>query len=78
MKNHFNNVWIILFLCVVAVTAFICYNVGKSEVYQAQYNYYEKTEALLDSINNWDESFMDTVMETDAYYEYELAKQEIK
>lgn len=78
MKNHFNNVWVILFLCVVAITSFICYNVGKSEVYKAQYNYYEKTEALLDSIYNWDESFMDTVMETDAYYEYEVAKEEIQ
>lgn len=78
MKNHFNSIWLILFLCAVAITSFICYNVGKSEVYKAQYNYYEKTEALLDSIYNWDESFMDTVMETDAYYEYELAKEEIQ
>lgn len=78
MKNHFNSIWLILFLCTVAITSFICYNAGKSEVYESNYNYYEKTEALLDSIYNWDESFMDTVMETDIYYEYELAKENMQ
>lgn len=71
-QKHFNR----LPVNYIIVVGFACYNAGKSTVYEEDYNYFEKTEALLDSINNWDESFMDTVMETDAYYEYELAKEE--
>lgn len=44
----------------------------------AEKEYYNKTEALLDSINTWHESFMDTVMETDVYYEYEVARENLK
>lgn len=44
---------------------------------EVQHQYIVKTEALLDSINNWDETFMDTVMETDAYYEYEIAREKL-
>lgn len=51
---------------------------SETEEEYEDYEYYEKTEALLDSINNWDNSFMDTVMETDAYYEYEVAKQNLQ
>lgn len=70
------NIIIIALAAIIAVLAsFIGYNAGKSHVYSEREEYYIHTEALLDSINNWDESFMDTVMETDAYYEYELAKE---
>lgn len=68
---------IVLFLLIIGLFSFASYNAGKSTVYSQQNEYYEKTEALLDSINNIDESFMDTVMETDAYYEYETAKENI-
>lgn len=68
---------VLLLLFIIVVTGFACYNAGKSAVYEEDYKYFEKTEALLDSINNWHESFIDTVMETDAYYEYELAKEEM-
>lgn len=61
-----------------AALGFACYNAGKSSVYSAQFEYQEKTEALLDSIYSWDNSFIDTVMETDVYYEYELAKEAIQ
>lgn len=54
---------------------FVGYNMGKSHAYFASNEYYNRTEALLDSINNWDESFMDTAMETDTYYEYERARE---
>lgn len=73
-----NIIKIILFLLIAGCISFASYNAGKSTVYSQDYEYYEKTEALLDSINNWDNSFMDTVMETDAYYEYEVAKQNIQ
>lgn len=50
----------------------------KIEVIQAYNDYYNQCEALLDSINSWDESFMDTIVETDAYFEYEVAKSRVK
>ena len=56
---------------------FTCYNAGKSSVYSEDNNYYEKTEELLDSIYEWNEPFMEAVMETNTYYEYEVAKYEI-
>lgn len=42
-------------------------------------NYYEKTETLLDRISTWygHKEFQDSIMETDAYFEYELAKEEL-
>lgn len=64
-------------ISVLLIMGFACiasYHAGKSSVYAQDYEYYEKTEALLDSINNWHESFMDTVMESDVYYEYEVAR----
>ena len=67
----------VLLLVIIMVVIGLAYNAGKRAVYEKDYKYYKKTEALLDSISNWDESFMDTVMETDAYYEYELAKYEL-
>ena len=62
-------------IIIITLACFASYNAGKSSVYKAENNYYNKVEELLDSINNWDESFMDTVMETDTYYEYEIARE---
>lgn len=73
-----NIIKVILFLLMIGFTSFAAYNAGKSTVYSQQYEYYEKTEALLDSINNWDNSFSDTVMGTDTYYEYEIARQNLQ
>lgn len=65
---------VITALFTIGVACVVSYHAGKSSVYAEDFEYYEKTEALLDSINKWDESFMDTVMETDVYYEYEVAR----
>lgn len=73
-----NALKVILLVLVVGFFSFASYNAGKSSIFSSEYNYYKKTEALLDSINNWNEPFMDTVMETDAYYEYEVAKEALK
>lgn len=51
---------------------------GHSATIEARNEYYNKTEALLDSIHKWDESFMDSVMETDSYYEYEVARENLR
>lgn len=56
----------------------MAYNAGKHKAFVESAEYYVHTEALLDSINNWDESFMNTVMETDVYYDYEIAKQNLR
>lgn len=71
MKNKI-KISIALTILIVCIF-FLGYKTGESTIYSKQYNYYDKTEALLDSIYNWDESFMDTVMESDVYYEYELS-----
>lgn len=76
MKWH-NVIEAILCFLIAGFFSIAAYHAGKSTVYSSQYEYYEKTEALLDSINNWNSSFMDDIMETDAYYEYELAKDAI-
>lgn len=68
---------IIVLIILSGIIAFASFNVGKSYVYNQKFNYYNKTEALLDSIYNWDESFMDTIMESDIYYEYELSYVEL-
>ena len=50
----------------------------KMELLDAYDEYFEKTEALLDStcaIQGPD--FHDVIMETDAYYEYEVAKEKV-
>lgn len=54
---------------------FIGYNAGKAHVYSTSNEYYDHTEALLDSINAWNKPFMEAVVETDAYYEYELGRE---
>ena len=70
-----NLIVVALALMIVFWAGLIGYNMGESHVYSMDNEYYTHTEALLDSINNWDESFMDTVMESDTYYEYELARE---
>lgn len=43
-----------------------------------QQEYYNKVEALLDTIcNQHDDYFHDSLMEQDVYYEYEIAKEEL-
>ena len=65
----------IIIAVVIAIVIYVgAYNAGKSYVYSIDNYYFDKTEALLDSINKWDESFMDVIMETDVYYDYEEAR----
>lgn len=49
-----------------------------NRVEQEQENYYNQVEALLDSICNHNEDyFHDTLMETDVYYNYEVARDQL-
>lgn len=59
------------------ITSILSYNVGRAHVYSAQVDYFIATEALLDSTSVWSEDFMDTVMETDVYYDYEVAREKL-
>lgn len=66
---------IIVAICITFVlTSVSFYHIGQSVVYTHEYTYYIKTEALLDSICAWDDTFHDTVMSTDVYYAYEEAR----
>ena len=59
-------------LCVVSAVSFGCGKATKVAEYEA---YYIATEAVLDSIcNDW-ESFLDVTAETDAYAEYLEARE---
>lgn len=59
-------------LCVVSTVSFECGKATKVAKYET---YYTATEAVLDSIcNNW-ESFLDVTAETDAYAEYLEARE---
>lgn len=59
-------------LCVVSAVSFDCGKAAKVAEYEA---YYIATEAVLDSIcNDW-ESFMDVTAETDTYAEYLEARE---
>lgn len=57
------------------VACIISYNGGKSTTYTNFIEYYNKTETLLDTIHNQNEVFADGLMETDVYYEYEVARE---
>lgn len=67
--------FIIISVIFTVIMCIICYNAGKSHAFKANHDYFYTTEALLDSINEWEPSFMDNIMETDAYYEYELSRE---
>ena len=59
-------------LCVVSIVSFECGRATKVAKYEI---YYTATEAVLDSIcNDW-ESFLDVTAETDAYAEYLEARE---
>lgn len=59
-------------LCVVSTVSFECGKATKVAKYET---YYTTTEAVLDSIcNDW-ESFLDVTAETDAYAEYLEARE---
>lgn len=51
---------------------------GYARTEKTQREYYRNTEALLDSLNDWDNSFKTEVMNTYAYYNYEVARDKIR
>lgn len=62
-------------LCVVSTVSFECGKATKVAKYET---YYTVTEAVLDSIcNDW-ESFLDVTAETDAYAEYLEAREDLQ
>lgn len=47
----------------------------QNQVKKAYHNYYQKTEILLDSVYSQnDDYFLDVLMETDTYFNYEESK----
>lgn len=50
---------------------------GYARTEKTQREYYRNTEALLDSLYNWDSSFEEEAMNTDAYYNYEAARDKV-
>lgn len=83
MKKYSFKALIKLFITIITglilfITGFTCYSAGKTAAYSDNHNYYQKTEELLDSIYTWNDSiFIDVIMETDVYYEYEVERDKI-
>lgn len=65
---------LIVCLVLLGCFCFACYNAGKSTALNEVNGYFDTTETLLDSIAAWDNTFSDTVMETDTYSDYEEAR----
>lgn len=65
----------IIFIAALCLTF---YYAGKVSVYNAQKEYYQKTEALMDSLYEHNMVYMDSVMQTDTYNEYDEAKASLK
>ena len=65
---------VVTLLCVVSAVSFECGKATKIAKYET---YYTASEAVLDSIcNDW-ESFLDVTAETDTYAEYLEARKEL-
>lgn len=70
---------IIVIICMMVFC--FCLGGGLSKhITESKYQeYYEKSEILLDSISSWygHKAFQDSIMNTQTYYEYELAKEHL-
>ena len=72
MKKTVKIIAAVALLCVVSTVSFKCGKATKIAKYET---YYTATEAVLDSIcDDW-ESFMDVTTETDTYAEYLEARE---
>lgn len=67
----------LIIMVTIAIIAGGIYSAGKASSDKDRREYFNRTEALLDSIYNWNPDLMDTAMETDVYYEYEVARDKI-
>lgn len=75
MKKAVKLMAAVALLCVVSAVSFECGKTTKVAKYET---YYIATEAVLDSIcNDW-ESFLDVTVETDTYAEYLEAKEDLQ
>lgn len=66
----------VIFILFLMFASYMAGYKGNNDKYEY---YYDKTEILLDSISSWygHKAFQDSIMDTDTYYEYELAKEQI-
>lgn len=62
-----NIIIAVLSLVVVILAGIICDQNTRINTYD---RYNKNCETLLDSIASWDDSFIDTIVETDTYYNY--------
>lgn len=75
MKKAVKLIAAVALLCVVSAVSFECGKATKIAKYET---YYTATEAVLGSIcNDW-ESFLDVTVETDTYAEYLEAKEDLQ
>ena len=75
-KKHFIS-FSIAFIITTIFACIVSYNIGKHYQLKEFQDYYDANEHLLNYINNHYDDFAYIIMESDAYYEYELAKDKL-
>lgn len=73
IMNKFLKIWIAITWVVTSFVAGFLANdwyYEDQQVYEQYKQYHKDTEALLDSIYQWDDPFLDTIGESDVYSNY--------
>lgn len=73
MKETNITFWVVLSI-IGLIMIYIAYHIRTSRV-DSHWDYYEATEQLLDKAYDMDPEFMDSVMHTEEYYQYEEARE---
>ena len=73
MKSPNYTFWIVISI-IVLIIIYIAYHTTNGSV-DTHWDYYEATEQLLDKAYDMNPEFMDSLMQTHEYYEYEQCRE---
>ena len=73
MKSPNYTFWIIMSI-IVLIMIYMVYHIRNNKV-DPYWDYYEATEQLLDKAYDMNPTFMDSLMKTHEYYEYEQCRE---
>lgn len=73
MKSPNYILWVLISI-IILIIIYISYHTTNGSV-DTHWDYYEATEHLLDKAYDMNPEFMDSVMETREYYEYERCRE---
>lgn len=72
MKNP--TFWIVMSIILLIIVYIVCH-INNGHILDSHWDYYEATEQLLDKAYDMNPEFMDSVMQTPEYYQYEQARE---